>query len=91
MLDGGWTRPINCKKECAGAAGVRDVCGPESDMPCPHCVCFIITSKAKLNRGVHDLQKMAHRRPTDRPRASAGEEISTDFLLEKEKNAYNRR
>jgi len=28
---------------------------------------------------------MAHRRPTDRPRASAGEEISTDFLLEKEK------
>ena len=24
----------------AGAAGVRDVCGPESDMPCPPCVCF---------------------------------------------------
>ena len=22
----------------AGAAGVRDVCGPESDMPCPPCV-----------------------------------------------------
>ena len=28
------------------AASVRDVCGPESDMPCPPCVCFI-TSKAK--------------------------------------------
>ena len=24
-----------------GAAGVRDVCGPESDMPCPPCFCFI--------------------------------------------------
>ena len=23
-----------------GAAGVRDVCEPESDMPCPPCVCF---------------------------------------------------
>ena len=31
----------------SGAAGVRDVCGPESDMPCPPCVCFV-TSKAKL-------------------------------------------
>ena len=30
-------------------AGVRDVCGPESDMSCPPCVCFI-TSKAKLRR-----------------------------------------
>jgi len=34
----------------AGAAGVRDVCGPESDMPCPPCVCFVITSKAKLKK-----------------------------------------
>ena len=33
----------------AGAAGMRDVCGPESDMPCPPCVCFI-TSKAKLKK-----------------------------------------
>ena len=32
-----------------GAAGVRVVCGPESDMPCPPCVCFI-TPKAKLKK-----------------------------------------
>ena len=34
-----------------GAAGVRDVCGPESDMPCPPCVCFI-TSKEHLESKV---------------------------------------
>ena len=28
-----------------------DVCRPESDMPCPPCVCFI-TSKAKLKKNV---------------------------------------
>ena len=38
----------------AGAAGVRDVCGPESDMPCPPCVCFI-TSKAKLKEFCTEL------------------------------------
>ena len=36
---------------------MRDVCGPESDMPCPPCVCFI-TSKAKLKRnGVVDRDR----------------------------------
>ena len=33
----------------AGAAGVRDVCGPESDMPCVR-LAFVITSKAKLKK-----------------------------------------
>ena len=32
----------------AGAAGVRDVCGPESDMPYVRLAFFSLTSKAKL-------------------------------------------
>ena len=44
-----------------------------------------------LAKGVHEMKFVTPMRPTDRPRASAGEEISTDFLLEKEKNLSNRR
>ena len=41
---------------------MRDVCGPESDMPCPPSVCFI-TSKAKLKEkrnasGMHALRTL---------------------------------